>query len=37
MIILDTNVFSELMRPVPEARVLNWLANDRAPACSRLR
>jgi toxin FitB len=28
MIVLDTNVFSELMRPVPEPRVLNWLANE---------
>lgn len=25
MIILDTNVVSELMRPAPEARVLRWL------------
>ena len=26
MIILDTNVISELMRARPEARVLDWLA-----------
>ena len=26
MIILDTNVVAELMRPAPEARVLRWLA-----------
>ena len=25
MILLDTNVVSELMRPVPSARVVNWL------------
>lgn len=25
MIILDTNVISELLRPVPEARVVDWL------------
>jgi toxin FitB len=29
MIILDTNVLSELMRPKPEARVIAWL--DRQP------
>ena len=28
MIILDTNVVSELMRPVPEPRVLRWLSNQ---------
>ena len=26
MIILDTNVVSELLRPTPETRVLDWLA-----------
>jgi toxin FitB len=26
MIVLDTNVISELMRPAPEARVEHWLA-----------
>lgn len=26
MIVLDTNVLSELLRPVPEARVVAWLA-----------
>ncbi|MDQ7728713.1 type II toxin-antitoxin system VapC family toxin [Halomonas sp. SpR8] len=25
MIVLDTNVLSELMRPVPDARVVDWL------------
>ena len=29
MIVLDTNVISELMKPVPDARVLDWL--DRQP------
>ena len=29
MIILDTNVVSELMRPRPEAKVLGWLAAQR--------
>ena len=32
MIILDTNVLSEVMRPVPTAEVLHWLA--RHPASS---
>jgi toxin FitB len=32
MIILDTNVLSELMRPRPEARVVAWL--DRQPQTS---
>ena len=32
MIILDTNVLSELMRPKPEARVIAWL--DRQPQTS---
>jgi hypothetical protein len=32
MIILDSNVLSELMRPQPEARVLAWL--DRQPPTS---
>ncbi len=26
MIVLDTNVVSELMRPVPDRHVLKWLA-----------
>ena len=30
MIILDTNVVSEVMRPSPSARVLRWLAAQRA-------
>jgi len=28
MIILDTNVLSEVMRPSPSARVLEWLAKE---------
>ncbi|MGK0546103.1 type II toxin-antitoxin system VapC family toxin [Halomonas cupida] len=32
MIVLDTNVLSELMRPVPYARVVDWL--DRQDAIS---
>ncbi|MBT2771504.1 type II toxin-antitoxin system VapC family toxin [Halomonas sp. ISL-60] len=32
MIVLDTNVLSELMRPVPDARVVDWL--DRQDAIS---
>jgi toxin FitB len=28
MIVLDTNVLSEVLRPVPEQRVLDWLANQ---------
>jgi len=28
MIVLDTNVLSELLRPMPEARVLTWLASQ---------
>ena len=28
MIVLDTNVLSETLRPVPEASVLVWLANQ---------
>ena len=28
MIILDTNVLSEALRPVPEVKVLTWLANQ---------
>jgi hypothetical protein len=32
MIILDSNVFSELMRPRPEAKVIAWL--DRQPRSS---
>ena len=28
MIILDTNVVSELMRPAPESRVIHWLSNQ---------
>jgi toxin FitB len=27
MIVLDTNVISEVLRPVPEPSVLDWLAN----------
>lgn len=30
MIILDTNVISELMRPAPEAHVLRWVGNQAA-------
>jgi len=30
MIILDTNVVSELMRPTPESRVLRWFGNQAA-------
>lgn len=30
MIILDTNVLSELMRPVPSARVLAWIKKESA-------
>jgi len=30
MIILDTNVISELMRPAPEARVLRWFGGQAA-------
>jgi predicted nucleic acid-binding protein len=26
MIVLDTNVLSEILRPVPESRVLDWIA-----------
>src|ERR1700722_13498432 len=28
MIVLDTNVLSEALRPIPEPRVLEWLANQ---------
>lgn len=28
MIVLDTNVLSEILRPAPEAQVLAWLANQ---------
>jgi toxin FitB len=28
MIVLDTNVLSEVLRPVPEASVMAWLANQ---------
>ena len=31
MIILDTNVVSESLRPFPEQRVINWLNNQIAP------
>lgn len=31
MIILDTNVLSEMMRPVPNAAVFDWLAAQPAP------
>ncbi|HTT21575.1 MAG TPA: type II toxin-antitoxin system VapC family toxin [Candidatus Sulfotelmatobacter sp.] len=30
MVILDTNVVSELMRPAPEPRVLRWFASQAA-------
>jgi predicted nucleic acid-binding protein len=30
MIVLDTNVLSELMRPVPNARVVDWVASQPA-------
>ena len=30
MILLDTNVLSELMRPKPDSRVLAWIASHRA-------
>lgn len=30
MIVLDTNVVSELMRPAPEARVLRWFSTQAA-------
>lgn len=30
MIIVDTNVISELMRPSPDSRVLNWLNENAA-------
>lgn len=34
MIILDTNVLSEILRPAPEPRVVDWLAaQDGATAC----
>jgi toxin FitB len=32
MIVLDTNVLSELMKPAPAARVVNWMAAQPAPA-----
>ena len=32
MILLDTNILSELMRPVPDASVERWLAGQ--PAAS---
>lgn len=32
MIVLDTNVLSELMRPVPDARVVEWLDRQDAAA-----
>lgn len=28
MIVLDTNVLSEVLRPAPEPRVLDWMANQ---------
>ncbi len=31
MIILDTNVVSELMRPMPSSRVVEWVAGQAAP------
>ena len=30
MIVLDTNVVSELMRPAPDQRVMEWVASQRA-------
>lgn len=30
MIVLDTNVLSEATRPVPQQRVLDWLADQQA-------
>jgi hypothetical protein len=32
MIILDTNVLSETLRPMPSARVLEWMGSERASA-----
>ncbi|WP_048308837.1 type II toxin-antitoxin system VapC family toxin [Halomonas sp. PR-M31] len=32
MIVLDTNVLSELMRPVPDDRVVNWLDRQNSTA-----
>jgi len=32
MIVLDTNVLSELLRPVPESRVVAWLERQAAEA-----
>ncbi|HET7313798.1 type II toxin-antitoxin system VapC family toxin [Salinisphaera sp.] len=32
MIVLDTNVLSELLRPVPEAEVVTWVAKQPRPA-----
>jgi predicted nucleic acid-binding protein len=32
MIILDTNVLSEVMKPAPAERVLYWMANQQASA-----
>jgi len=32
MIVLDTNVVSELMKPTPDAAVANWLARLTDPA-----
>ena len=32
MILLDTNVLSELMRPVPAQRVIGWVAAQPAPS-----
>lgn len=31
MIVLDTNVLSELMKPVPSARVVEWMAAQPGP------
>ena len=31
MIVLDTNVVSELMRPSPDSGVINWVAREAAP------
>lgn len=32
MIVLDTNVLSELMRPVPSEAVITWMASQPAPS-----
>ena len=32
MIVLDTNVVSELMRPIPNASVIEWLTQQAVPS-----